>query len=839
MSQTVITSAFEQLKAQEAANGGVVILDEFVFANIPNLDITSPIDRGEGLPDAALIVHRQAVGKTGMVNNNAVVYSVVMGADVGDFDFNWVGLVNSANNVVAMIVHAPTQKKIKTATGQQGNVLTRSFLMEYNGASEQTQIITPADTWQIDFTARLNGVDERIRRENMDIYGEASFLGDGFLVSKTGSQYVVKKGVGYVAGVRAELLFDQNITVSQKPVKVWADVAWKGTLTSVWASAVKLTVAETLENYIDNDEQHYVYALADVLSDGSIHDLRTVNQIKALGEIEAKERHLLWLDEKKTLSQTEISEYMRDMLRYSASDEVISNLELNSSHGGELIGIGQSTVSELTEVNIFTKMTRADINTIRNTPGAEVNVGYALQALIDEGHKSILWPHDVKGVYTLAGDVTVPAPVTLISFSPCVKPYTIAGDSSFLNKGAVIRKAAGADYIFGPGTTPRIYGLLLDGRDSSRPLFNNQNQPRGGILFNCGVYRFLYGIGSYAYTSIQVGMSSICANQDAVYNLIDSRLINCTINANIRHGVYLRNGANNNLFQNIRNEWNGGVGYLADGSVGNIINGELVDRNGSANFAVLNGGGFLVGDLFSQRPGRTSAAGSSYNTHFYMEGAGSYIMLSNVVTRTGIDDDGQGILTPERVLTTGGGSADMTFIASGCDLSGYTLSALRQITTAEKIILRGNKGVPDLITTGLYQFQNGRGNIGGVKNNQTIQSGEGSTLSVSFNEMGLADPTSTQTTIPICRTLLIEWITVNGVPGRFKLPFQIRRVVKMANVDFYTSEAHSSPSGEFAITGAKGVNVSLTVNEDATLTTVRLTSVDGLGRILRITILDH
>ncbi|VFS69128.1 Uncharacterised protein [Raoultella terrigena] len=29
MSQTVITSAFEQLKAQEAANGGVVILDEF------------------------------------------------------------------------------------------------------------------------------------------------------------------------------------------------------------------------------------------------------------------------------------------------------------------------------------------------------------------------------------------------------------------------------------------------------------------------------------------------------------------------------------------------------------------------------------------------------------------------------------------------------------------------------------------------------------------------------------------------------------------------------------------------------------------------------------------
>lgn len=507
--------------------------------------------------------------------------------------------------------------------------------------------------------------------------------------------------------------------------------------------------------------------------------------------------------------------------------------------GGALVSIDNATVRELAENNIFRKMTRADINTMLNTPGAEVDVEYALQVLIDEGHKSILFPHDVKGIYILAGNVTVPAPVTLISFSPCVKPYTITDDSSFLNKGAVIRKAAGADYIFGPGTVPRFYGLLLDGRDSSRPLFNQENQQRGGILFNCGIYRFLYGIGSYSYTSVQVGMSSICANQDGVYNLIDSRLINCTINANTRHGVYLRNGANNNLFQNIRNEWNGGVGYLSDGSVGNIINGELVDRNGSANFAVLNGGGFLIGDVFSQRPGRTSAAGSSYNTHFYMEGAGSYIMLSNVVTRTGVDDDGQGTLTPERVLTTGGGSTDMTFMANGCDLSGYTISALRQITTAEKMILRGNKGTTDLITTGLYQFQNGRGNVGGAKSNQVLTSGVGSVLTLSFQETGLADPATAQATVPLCRTLLIESLTSGGVSGKFKLPFQIRRVVQAANVDLYTSEARSSPTGAYAVTGATGVNVSLAVNADATLTTVSLTSVDGIGRFLRVTILDN
>ncbi|MCE0428931.1 hypothetical protein LVW28_01600, partial [Klebsiella pneumoniae] len=225
-----------------------------------------------------------------------------------------------------------------------------------------------------------------------------------------------------------------------------------------------------------------------------------------------------------TTTGTDATSFANDVTHFVLMDGDTLRQNLGSDEadlGGALVSIDNATMRELAENNIFRKMTRADINTMLSTPGAEVDVEYALQVLIDEGHKSILFPHDVKGIYILAGNVTVPAPVTLISFSPCVKPYTITDDSSFLNKGAVIRKAAGADYIFGPGTVPRFYGLLLDGRDSSRPLFNHENQRRGGMLFNCGIYRFLYGIGSYSYTSVQVGMSSICANQDGVYNLID------------------------------------------------------------------------------------------------------------------------------------------------------------------------------------------------------------------------------------------------------------------------------------------------------------------------------
>lgn len=333
MSQTVITQAFETLKAQEAANGGVVTLDEFVFANVPDLNITDPIDRTEGLPPAAQIVHRQAVSKTGMVNSNAVVYSVVLGADVGDFEFNWVGLLNKTSGVVAMIVHAPSQKKIKTASGQQGNVLTRSFLMEYNGASQQTQIITPADTWQIDFTARLNGVDERVRIENIDSYGEATFLDDGFLVSKSGANHVVKKGVAYVAGLRAELLYDQDVVISDRPTRIWVDVCWQGTMTSVWDVQTKLTVAADLADYTESDIRHHVFAIAEILADGSIKDLRPVSVVHAFKGISPEPGTLPYFDDKAQVRLSALSEFVRNMLSKGADTDLHSYLGLTDPEG--------------------------------------------------------------------------------------------------------------------------------------------------------------------------------------------------------------------------------------------------------------------------------------------------------------------------------------------------------------------------------------------------------------------------------------------------------------------------------------------------------------------------
>ncbi|EFU5279391.1 phage tail protein, partial [Salmonella enterica] len=291
MSQTTITLAFEQWKAQQGATGEPVLLDEFVFSNVPGLDPDQPVDRNETLPPAEQIVHRQAVSRKGVVNDNAVVHSVVLGADVGDFSFNWIGLVNKASGTLAMIVHAPLQQKLKTAEGQQGNVLTRSFLMEYNGAQAETGINTPAESWQIDFTARMAGMDERQRLENIDIFGTAAFFGDGWLVGKSGNQFYVTKGTGYVAGLRTTLAENLNITVTTRPVKVWLDVCWTGTLTSVWGVQSRITVADNLADYVQNGVQHYVFAVAGIDENGNITDLRPKGSLNEQQASDALRKH--------------------------------------------------------------------------------------------------------------------------------------------------------------------------------------------------------------------------------------------------------------------------------------------------------------------------------------------------------------------------------------------------------------------------------------------------------------------------------------------------------------------------------------------------------------------
>ncbi|HAG1966210.1 TPA: hypothetical protein G8R56_004478 [Salmonella enterica] len=276
MAQSVITSAFEHLKAQEAADGNRIIIDQFVFANIPGLNVTDTPPESEPLPPDAQIVHRQAVDRNGVVNENTVAYSVTLPESVGDFTFNWLGLVSSATNTLCMAVYLHSQEKIKTADGKQGNTLIYSEIMEYAGASAATGITTPVSTWQIDFTARLHGMDEATRKAALDIYGPGLFFNDAFkLTAQATGQATFAPGIAYLRGLRVELGVPGTLTYSTGISQtVYIDAALTGTLTGENKATFSLTSQKSAD-YIDSlGFAHYVEPVATISASGEITDIR-------------------------------------------------------------------------------------------------------------------------------------------------------------------------------------------------------------------------------------------------------------------------------------------------------------------------------------------------------------------------------------------------------------------------------------------------------------------------------------------------------------------------------------------------------------------------------------
>ncbi|HGB5892449.1 TPA: phage tail protein [Salmonella enterica subsp. enterica serovar Kottbus] len=276
MTQSVITSAFNRLKAQEAAGGKRIIIDRFVFADIPGQSPDATPSADESMPAADRIVHTQDVDKNGMVNENTVAYSVVLPESAGDFTFNWMGLVSSATNTLCMVVCLRPQQKIKTVSGVQGNVLVYSEIMEYAGAAAMTGITTPVSTWQIDFTARLHGMDEDTRRAALDIYGPGLFFDDAFkLTAKATGQATFAPGIAYLRGLRTELDREGTLTfLTGTAQTVYLDAALTGTLTGENRVTFSMTSKVTADYTDSQGFAHYVEPVATISASGDITDIR-------------------------------------------------------------------------------------------------------------------------------------------------------------------------------------------------------------------------------------------------------------------------------------------------------------------------------------------------------------------------------------------------------------------------------------------------------------------------------------------------------------------------------------------------------------------------------------
>lgn len=153
-----ITLAGESLIAKKQSLSEVLQVTKFVLANVPNLDTAAPVDRAAGLPPAEQIVHTVDVTQSGYLTPNQVVYSLMLDSNVGDFEFNWIGL-QTAEESLLIVAYVPRQQKRREIPPQQfGNNLTRNIVLEYNGAQALTGITVPASTWQFDFSTKFTQI---------------------------------------------------------------------------------------------------------------------------------------------------------------------------------------------------------------------------------------------------------------------------------------------------------------------------------------------------------------------------------------------------------------------------------------------------------------------------------------------------------------------------------------------------------------------------------------------------------------------------------------------------------------------------------------------------------
>ncbi|HEJ9370921.1 phage tail protein [Klebsiella oxytoca] len=362
MSQSVITNAFSPWLAARLAENKPARPDRMVFALIEGQDENAEINPDEQLPAKGLITHTADIVHFGTLNERAFVCSVVLDTTVGNWHYNWIGLVDSESDTLLMIVHTAEQQKIKTAAGIQGNTLSRNLMMEFSGAAAASQITVTAETWQIDYSARLRSMDESRRLACVDYYGPAAFDGDGFAVSVAGGVATVAPGLGYVGGLR--VLLAQATTVLAANTTVWVDAVWSGTTVGTWSHTFTIRTGASLEDYVDTaGYQHYVARIA-TIAGGVVTDRRLpfplqrieqeLNDLDVYDKSEADER---FLQAKNNLSDLEDKAKARENLGFNIPDGPVFRAIIDA-----VFWVGRSVISDSDPGTRYTWQTWRDLS---------------------------------------------------------------------------------------------------------------------------------------------------------------------------------------------------------------------------------------------------------------------------------------------------------------------------------------------------------------------------------------------------------------------------------------------------------------------------------------------
>jgi len=270
----VITHAGETLIRNKIQAAEALNIDSVVFAYIPGLDHTATPDRAQGMP---VLLDTLPVTSAANVNDDTIVYSVTMPSSLGTWTFNWMGLYASADDTLVAIAYLPDQEKRATVGDSIGNVLTKNFAIEFNGAADVTGITIAAESWQLDYTGRLRSMDDIQRNAMKAVFGNAAFESNAFKVVYSGGAYRISAGAAVVGGLETVLSEELIVTTGTLPQTVWLDVYQQRTMAGVEnVCDVILNDGSLLPDYIEGDMTHTFVKVGVINSTSNIVDHRGV-----------------------------------------------------------------------------------------------------------------------------------------------------------------------------------------------------------------------------------------------------------------------------------------------------------------------------------------------------------------------------------------------------------------------------------------------------------------------------------------------------------------------------------------------------------------------------------
>ncbi|MEM5511873.1 phage tail protein [Pseudoalteromonas sp. AS84] len=153
----IMTNAGKSYITTRALQNSGLDVKELVLANIPNLNESAERNPNESMPSTLQIVYRRNIDTSGYVDSNTVAWAVILEQDVGDFDYNWIGLVTEDGTLLA-IDYLPLQRK------RQGvnNVHNRSFVLKFAAAAALARITIPAQSWMFDYSPQIDAINTHL-----------------------------------------------------------------------------------------------------------------------------------------------------------------------------------------------------------------------------------------------------------------------------------------------------------------------------------------------------------------------------------------------------------------------------------------------------------------------------------------------------------------------------------------------------------------------------------------------------------------------------------------------------------------------------------------------------